>query len=197
MVAIASIAERYGERFSEQLGFYCARLWSKFLIEGLRWRVQPARIYAHRPEKFRAPTWSWACVDGTIFSKTPNRDQLLAEDLSYMITVPATQGRPYEYGLVGPSFLLLVGPIIKVAIAEEQTNKMPSRIGYDLYIFNPDEVEHESECIGVGNLNPGPVPEDINLHLYCFGLVKANEGTEKNSAFCDGILLGTCLGINY
>jgi Heterokaryon incompatibility protein (HET) len=45
-------------------GRYLAGLWEDSLIEDLLWNVlTPA---APRPEKWRAPSWSWASVDGTI-----------------------------------------------------------------------------------------------------------------------------------
>jgi hypothetical protein len=85
MVAIAGIAQRYGERFRQQLGVYHAGLWEIFLIEGLRWYVPPARIFAHIPEIFRALTWSWASVDGAFLCEVPDIDHLLAESLGCVI----------------------------------------------------------------------------------------------------------------
>jgi hypothetical protein len=42
-LAIAALAQRFGERLKDQLGVYLAGNWENFMIHGLRWMVQPAR----------------------------------------------------------------------------------------------------------------------------------------------------------
>jgi hypothetical protein len=94
--AIAGIAGRYGKHFTEQLGMYFAGLWSNFIIEGLVWSVMPTRIYAHKPEKFRAPTWSWASVDGAFLRENLKKDQLLAKLWYSLISFPQSQDSPVK-----------------------------------------------------------------------------------------------------
>jgi len=45
----------------EVTGAYLAGLWKEYLMEGLLWRSQ---LFGSRPSKYRAPTWSWASIQG-------------------------------------------------------------------------------------------------------------------------------------
>lgn len=44
---------------------YLAGLWESNLIDGLLWKVDPSGS-AKYPRKYRAPSWSWASIDGEI-----------------------------------------------------------------------------------------------------------------------------------
>ncbi|KUJ16569.1 HET-domain-containing protein, partial [Mollisia scopiformis] len=52
------------EVFSRRLGCdYLAGVWKDYLWNGLMWRVAPRKA---RPQKYQAPSWSWASVNGPI-----------------------------------------------------------------------------------------------------------------------------------
>jgi len=55
--AISGLARLLAERLDDE---YVAGLWRKSLIEGLLWQG----LGVHRVPKYRAPSWSWASVDG-------------------------------------------------------------------------------------------------------------------------------------
>jgi hypothetical protein len=55
--ALSGIAQIFAERLDDQ---YVAGLWRKSLIEGLLWQG----LQVHRVPEYRAPSWSWASVDG-------------------------------------------------------------------------------------------------------------------------------------
>lgn len=55
--AISGLARLLAERLNDE---YVAGLWRKSLIEGLLWQG----LEVHRVPKYRAPSWSWASVDG-------------------------------------------------------------------------------------------------------------------------------------
>lgn len=66
LVAIGGIAKRFAER--RHLGSYLAGLWSQDLVRNLLWESQsPSKSV--RPSRYRAPTWSWASLDGPIRPK--------------------------------------------------------------------------------------------------------------------------------
>ena len=48
-------------------GQYLAGLWREDLIRGLRWRTHDRAPPGSRPPTYRAPTWSWASMDGKIY----------------------------------------------------------------------------------------------------------------------------------
>ena len=73
--AIGGLAELYCVKMGDQ---YCAGLWRSYLAEELLWKVFHSRatfksmgVESHDPVKlyprpnYRAPTWSWASIDGT------------------------------------------------------------------------------------------------------------------------------------
>lgn len=64
LIALAGLASRVQSHISDQ---YLAGLWQKSLCFDLMWfsKFDPK---ASRPARYRAPTWSWASIDGQINS---------------------------------------------------------------------------------------------------------------------------------
>jgi hypothetical protein len=77
LLAISALAQKYATLFKCD---YVAGLWRSFLDQGLVWAS--ASLWRHsasekshhdfnkhcvRPSQYRAPSWSWACVDGAKF----------------------------------------------------------------------------------------------------------------------------------
>ncbi|OQO03993.1 hypothetical protein B0A48_10636 [Cryoendolithus antarcticus] len=65
LVALAGIAENFGRSFSHE---YVAGLFQQHLPYDLVWRHR-----GERSESYRAPTWSWASIDGPIDMRFTNR----------------------------------------------------------------------------------------------------------------------------
>jgi len=63
LVAISRVARNVAQRFG---GEYLAGMWRQHLIEQLMWFVSEAP--EPRPSEYRAPSWSWVSVNGTIHS---------------------------------------------------------------------------------------------------------------------------------
>ncbi|KAI0326351.1 HET-domain-containing protein [Cubamyces sp. BRFM 1775] len=66
LVACAGLAEDFGRILGSE---YLAGLWRKSLLYDLLWRVSyisPGHINPCRPSPYRAPSWSWASVDGCV-----------------------------------------------------------------------------------------------------------------------------------
>lgn len=64
LIAIGAIAEHYYQYYGSKLGAYCAGLWYNSLVTDLCWYVEDS--LRKRPELDRAPTWSWASVEGQL-----------------------------------------------------------------------------------------------------------------------------------
>ncbi|KAF5497576.1 hypothetical protein CGCS363_v008712 [Colletotrichum siamense] len=80
LVAISAIAKET-RSFLGALGEetrYLAGIWEAELPEALAWRVHPDSICGRRPVDYRAPSWSWAAVDGEIMGciKPPDGNSL-------------------------------------------------------------------------------------------------------------------------
>lgn len=61
--ALAGVAKWYQGLFKDDV--YLAGLWRSHLIDQLLWEISPNSL-ATRPKAFRAPSWSWASVDGRV-----------------------------------------------------------------------------------------------------------------------------------
>ena len=64
LVAFASIAELFGRVWETE---YLAGLWRATLVQDLLWYKTFETRYV-RPEGYRAPSWSWAAVDGRVMA---------------------------------------------------------------------------------------------------------------------------------
>ena len=67
--AFSGLAQQYQQRLKSG---YLAGLWRKNLVADLMWFAYPERgneaqrYYTKRPSKWRAPSWSWASVEGPV-----------------------------------------------------------------------------------------------------------------------------------
>lgn len=186
-VAIAGIAEKYGETFGKVLGPYCSGLWQNFLIEGLRWTKTNSLVFGRRP-KPRATTWSWMAIDGAILLPAPRKDQLFAEAVACVFSLRSGM---FSYGAVTPgAFVILEGPVIEVTMVVERSSRL--EFEYDLRVHNSTSESQDQgrECVGVGTLDPDGWPDNITFH--CLGLPKrySDDGAQdQNTVKCGGILL--------
>lgn len=74
LIAIAGLAEEYHTKHGEVLGDYYAGHWRGFLAQSLHWYVTRAQLRRRPP--YRAPSWSWASVDGSHYAPvTPNSER--------------------------------------------------------------------------------------------------------------------------
>lgn len=68
LVAISAIAKDMKRRL-ENLGEptdYFAGIWGLWLLHSLLWSVSAYAAQKHRPQHYRAPSWSWASVDSAV-----------------------------------------------------------------------------------------------------------------------------------
>jgi hypothetical protein len=63
LVAISGIAKLVQRKLEDD---YLAGLWRRNLPKDLLWQVREDEVGAQRPDRYRAPSWSWASVDGRI-----------------------------------------------------------------------------------------------------------------------------------
>jgi hypothetical protein len=73
--AIGGIAKKYQQIFKVE---YLAGLWDDFLVFGLLWRRSvgvASNPLRPRPTQYRAPTWSWAAIDGRVDYDIPEREE--------------------------------------------------------------------------------------------------------------------------
>lgn len=63
LVACGAVAAEFGRVLSTE---YLAGLWRDTLLHDMMWFKRPASANVARPAAYRAPSWSWAAVDGEV-----------------------------------------------------------------------------------------------------------------------------------
>ena len=113
LVAIAGLAEHMQRKWLGPTITYLGGLWSFDLLEGLLWRRSKTLTSLARPKAYRAPSWSWASVEGEVEWKP---DHLWA-DLMF--------GAPFVEAPYGPTSNQLYG----ASIIEARTSPTSSPFG--------------------------------------------------------------------
>ncbi|KAH8742456.1 hypothetical protein BGZ57DRAFT_779484, partial [Hyaloscypha finlandica] len=159
LLAISGIAHYYAGILKD---VYLAGIWSHDLPAALMWEHSPGQ-FTHRPLEYRAPSWSWAAIDGTV--DTVQEWKLVDPNLSIVActTQVATPSAPF--GAVVYGRLVLKGFV------------RPARWdGYQLVSMTSPQTEYwasttadalKSEAFdGTGFKNV------CCLHIYCFDETK-------------------------
>jgi hypothetical protein len=108
--AIAAVAEAVSG--APELGpVYFAGLWQKSLVEDLHWmRMYPLNARLHiRPKDYRAPSWSWASIDGHVIHE--DRDETARETFHFKIVRCAVDldSPNFPFGAVTGGLLVVEG----------------------------------------------------------------------------------------
>ncbi|KAL8684922.1 MAG: hypothetical protein Q9218_008069, partial [Villophora microphyllina] len=94
LIAISGLAEKMQTLLQDE---YLAGLWKGTLSSDLLWKVidgkQANGLLSTRAVRYRAPTWSWAALDGHITPGRPNIDRILIS-IEEAVTDPLVSGRP-------------------------------------------------------------------------------------------------------
>ncbi|OHW98972.1 heterokaryon incompatibility protein [Colletotrichum incanum] len=111
--AISGIAKTFSKVLDDE---YLAGLWRKSLIEGLCW--QPLKCKC-APGGYRAPSWSWASVDGVPATGFLGETDIQAQVLDAGVVVDGEN----PFGRLKDGWIKLEAPLIKMVLSE---NKGPT-----------------------------------------------------------------------
>ena len=122
LVALSGLAKEvnreYGGVISGRGVDYLAGIWSTAFTRGLLWSTKGVEAQPdhrpRRPKDYRAPSWSWASIEGPIAAPTENIDCGLPN--MRLINVPEGKTSPVDdpYGAVKHGFIVVSGPLCKV-----------------------------------------------------------------------------------
>jgi len=123
LIALSGVA-KYMERLLDIE--YCAGLWSFDLISGLAWsrerNLEPAFPEIQEPIPYRAPSWSWACLDGPIKSHGYQREDRRLVDVVSCDVETATKDRT---GAVTSAVMKLSGYLATIKLHRDFGTKQP------------------------------------------------------------------------
>ena len=119
LVAIAALAEDMKPLMQCR---YLAGHWEIDLVKQLAW---PGYGHFKRPSQWRAPSWSWASVDGPHGSFIEiHRDDGLSFDLADISKVEMDILGDDELGQIREGTLTVRGPLLRTLLVERVTNAM-------------------------------------------------------------------------
>jgi len=113
LIALAGMAQDMWQLQKNKLNInatYLAGIWKSHLPHALLWKIEPQNA---RPVEYRAPTWSWASVDGLVTWC----DQRWANDFKYTAEVLSVDVRTVsdEFGQVSGGRLVMKGPLPRLS----------------------------------------------------------------------------------
>ncbi|KAK0481237.1 heterokaryon incompatibility protein-domain-containing protein [Armillaria novae-zelandiae] len=188
LLAISGIAEHF--QFFWPRSRYLAGLWEHQLPCSLLWHIPHIKDSRRRPDIYRAPSWSWASIDGVCDSQactdvlctivrcdvTPARlDNPFGEVVGgYLVLEAVVQPAVWEVGMQGPGIVFnVVCGLTELAQWTERWEYDPRGVG----CAERDAIEPVSE--GTGN---------VYITLMCkdsecvYGLVLVPEINQTSSA---------------
>ncbi|CAN9425949.1 unnamed protein product [Alternaria alternata] len=123
LIAISAVAQRLASLTRGKWGRYYAGIWRERLFEQLLWTTYDSEI-AKRPVRYRAPSWSWAAIDGRLH--WPSMQELM--DAEILCTLPNVEIQPLRskqpYGAVSAGRIKVHGEVKQVLwSADRQTIK--------------------------------------------------------------------------
>jgi hypothetical protein len=148
LVAISGLATRFKGLLQD--AEYLAGLWKWNLVHQLLWETSPesvnGRTFSQRPKKYRAPSWSWASVDGEIVPWWPASNQRTKYHVfSKVLDVSVTAVNNDPFGQVKDGNLKIRGPLV---VATLYRDEVPAS-HWDNFFVVPNGEKAESVRISV------------------------------------------------
>jgi hypothetical protein len=126
--ALSNLAAAIAEQTSDT---YIAGLWRSHLVEGLIWQATGhARGKTSEPPEYRAPSWSWASIDGPfgMFCLGHGPDAGEWKDIVEVIDYAVTLKGEDQYGEVKDAWLKLKAPLEPLLLCDEEPTKQGQRM---------------------------------------------------------------------
>jgi hypothetical protein len=136
-------------------GAYLAGLWDSYLFEGLLWHSHSPQS---RPHTYRAPTWSWASLQGSIDYLSPKIDT--KDKCATVLAVSTTPAGQDSKGEIVAGHLVLRGRCV------------PATIGYE------GSSEHFHPAGNTITFTSGPGPSRLPGHWYSDVSTNTESGVE-------------------
>jgi Heterokaryon incompatibility protein (HET) len=210
LVALQGIAARAQEHFG---GRYLAGLWQRNdddMLWSLLWFVESGDKNRQAPEKYRAPSWSWANVDGRIEMSTPDpwwRQKIFNQQLTMtfapvlpadvkILNVYTQLAEPAlaPYGSVTGGELLLRGRLFQARVSIIAEDNIFAYQFFDAELYALGRGEEDPFCSCHLDVPARSVSGDI---VTCLPLITEKErkkGGFTGSSRVHGLILEKCDG---
>jgi hypothetical protein len=174
--------EGLAKEFSAKKMDYLAGLWRDSLLQDLTWRATSP--LQERPKKWRAPTWSWAAIDGSVTFELEKRPKDAGRPLCQIFRAECSQVLPSAFGQVSGGCLDLRGHIIESELHWREDLKwvflgVRDSEGYvNLGRIAPDYLMKFDGNDWISDNKLGTPTRRKAEPVYCFPLASRNEGKQ-------------------
>jgi len=119
-LAISGLARRIGPPED-----YLAGLWKPILLRQLRWQTGDN---CTRPAEWRAPSWSWASLDGPIYPETPAEADIKATTriVFDILDIDVMHATPDPFGSVIYGALQLKASLLRTVVYKSDEHPVPT-----------------------------------------------------------------------
>jgi len=183
--ALSGVAKR--ERRLRRGDQYLAGLWRSTLLTDIQWRRcdYPNRIRI--PDKWRAPSWSWAAHDGEARMTLD-----LGQQYCTVLDASVTLAGPDPTGEILDGYLILSGPVIVATVLDLDEGSFPggtlecNGLGLHFELVCPNASRKNEDKIQIGDslsclrMQAGTKQPPHSLANYCLVLRKTlNSGSTE------------------
>ena len=146
LVAFGGIAEAFQRIFGCD---YLAGHWRDTLLADLLWQKY-ADTDMKRPNVYRAPSWSWAAVDGSVMPGRFDGGARLGDSTAEVLRCEVTLKHPQlPFGEVTSGVLILRAPAVRCMWNSRISSKL-CRIRQPLSKVHPDQGQEELDLESIG-----------------------------------------------
>ncbi len=147
--ALSGIA---GQMHLPEMGRYMAGVWERAIPRALLWSSSSFELVSRRPTEYRAPSWSWASIEGHIMEWIPE-DADGVEQVCQLQEIETSLVSHDPYGQVSNGHLRIRAPCFPAVLQYDKVKVLPS---------DPDEPRYV--VIFDHNNHPEYLERDVPLH---------------------------------
>jgi Heterokaryon incompatibility protein (HET) len=186
LVAIGATAAHIHSQTGDE---YCAGLWRQDMPRNLAWLPWPAR--GKHPAVYRAPSWSWASVDGAVPNDSPYFEELIP--LVDIISCTVSSVNSSRFGPVKDAQLRLSGRLFSITAWRKREAWGSEWLGHFITGGSTSSVEGSPRRFGMEFCDVDfPAEEKLDLYLLplfirTYDYISGSECLvlrEKNGAYC-------------
>lgn len=185
--ALAGIAAVFHKMWS---GVYYAGIWRQFIFQQLLWQGNPdpsePGTFLRRPIKYRAPSWSWASVDGRL--SIPAFPYIATHDIEFVSCETVLVHEQNPFGPVLRGVLRLRGLLKEASLHRASRN-----------IFADSESSKKAADHRIGHASLDIAMSEDVLSVYCLAIERpsddVNSETETHCSESSYDPPGQCKGL--
>jgi hypothetical protein len=191
-VAIAGIAKTVQALTNAQEQDYLAGLWRSDLVKDLLWHTVSAGI---RPQGYRAPSWSWASVEGAVtFNDSGARSPGFEPAIEVLDAQVDSSNAGSNFGLLKHGYLKVAASVFQVSLHEPRLSAQTDDPFLETLVINEMTLLYSDKAFSL-SLDDERLyckwPAEGRRLLFChFGTTMSHLPALNQSYMSDGLLLG-------